>query len=108
MSTPNKKRGFRKITINDIDFNWGFVGKIDIRPADNRNNQLIVDFGWYDVWLFVNDPDNVPPPYEPKVITPLFVQECVLFAFENGWNIEKKAGKFEIFYRNGVFSRTHQ
>jgi len=104
MATPNKKRGFRKIRVNDIDFNWSFSGEINIRPANNRNNQLVVDFGWYDVWLFVNDPENVPPPYEPKVITPLFVRECILFAMDNKWDIEKRVDKFEVLYRKGTLS----
>ena len=104
MAKPNKKRGFRKLTIKDINFNWCFLGKIDIRPDENRNNQLIIDFGWYDIWLHVEDLKNPPSPYDPKVITPQFVKKCILFAIANGWDIEKKVDKFELLYRQGTFT----
>lgn len=103
MAKPNKKRGFRKITINGIEFTWRFSGKIDIRPETKVNNQLIVDFGWYDEWLFIHDAKNAPPSFEPKVVTPAFVKECILFAITNSWDIEKKVGKTEIFYRDKIF-----
>lgn len=103
MANPNKKRSFRKITVNNIDFNWSFLGMIDIRPEKNRNNQLLVDYGWYDVWLFVNDEANRPPPFEPQIITPSFVKECIVFAMNNEWNIEKRVEKFEVIYRDEIF-----
>ena len=103
MALPKKKRGFRIITLDGQNYNWCFSGKIDIRPFNQKNNKLIVDFGWFDGWLYMNDPHNRPPDFEPKRVTPEFVHQSILFALENGWDREKKTGFFYIKYTNSQF-----
>ncbi len=103
MATPKKKQGFRKIVVKNISFNWKFSGGIDIRPDLNKNNQLFIDYGWYDDWLYVEDKKNKPPDYEPKIVTPSFIRTSIEFALKNGWNTENRTGKFEINYKEGKY-----
>lgn len=100
MAQSNKKRGFRPIKIKNIDFNWRFQGTIDVRPDGHKNNILTIDFGWYDVWEYVNDKENEPPEFEPKIVTPKFVSDSIKFALNNGWNTELPNNKLNIIYRN--------
>ena len=63
---------------------------------------LIVDFGWYDVWLYVNDKlENRPPDFEPHSVTPQFVRECIIFALQNNW-VE---GTMNMEYKNGIYQQ---
>ncbi len=103
MSLPNKKRGFRSLIIDESQFNWRFIGVIDVRPKANKNNMLIVDFGWYDVWLYVNDKEK-PPDWEPNVVTPQFVREAILAGIRLGWNPDNLSGTFNLKYRNHKFT----
>lgn len=104
MAAPKKKKGFRRIVVQDIAFNWKFHEGIDIRPDHNKNNELFIDNGWYDDWLFINDNENKPPNYQPKTVTPNFVKESIEFALKNGWNTENKTGKLEIEYKVGKYN----
>jgi hypothetical protein len=45
MALPQKKRGFRKIIIDDKVFNWRFNSQIEVYPATCKDNKVIVDFG---------------------------------------------------------------
>jgi len=101
----SKKKGFRKITVRNYKFNWKFCSGIDIRPEHNKDNRLFIDYGWYDDWLYVNDKENKPPEYKPKIVTPKFVSNSIEFALKNGWNIEMKTGKLEIKFKNGTYKR---
>ena len=103
MAPPKKKQGFRKIVVQDVAFNWKFSEGIDVRPELNKNNQLFIDYGWYDDWLFVNDEENKPPDYQPKKVTPNFVKESIEFALKSGWNIDKKTGKLVIVFKDGNY-----
>lgn len=90
MGLPKKKRGFRTIQVNKQYFNWRFAGLIEVRPALQKNNKLVLDFGWFEEWLYVNDRENQPPAYAPRVITPAFVQQLIDFALQNGWDTGRK------------------
>ena len=105
MALPKKKNGFRSITVNGAGYNWKFEKKIDIRPKTNKNNKLIVDFGWYDVWLFVNDKENEPLEYEPKKVTPAFVRKSIIEAIKLGWNSDGLKGEFNLRYKDGKFDK---
>lgn len=105
MALPKKKRGFRSITINGVDFNWKFSEKIDIRPKINKNNKLIVDFGWYDMWLFTNDKENEPLEYEPKKVTPAFVRKSIIEAIKLGWDSSDLKGVFNLKFKDGKFDK---
>jgi hypothetical protein len=104
MGQPEKKRGFRKITIDGRTFKWRFDSLIDIRPAANKENKLKVDFGWFDEFLYISDRENRPPDFEPKIVTPEFVKQAIKFALNNDWHIEPKTGMFELSYRDGRFN----
>jgi len=104
MAKPNKKRGFRAITINDKLFNWCFQGIIDVRPDNQKNNQLLIDFGYYDVWDYVNDLENRPPPFEPNIVTPKFVSQSIEKALKLGWAPELKTGRTILEYKNKKYT----
>ena len=102
MSLPTKKRGFRTIKVDDELYNWRFAGVVDIRFGDNpKQSVLKVDFGWYDIWLFVND-EKRPPDFEPKAVTSKFVEQAIRFALKNGWRREQ-ISVAKIFYRDRTF-----
>jgi hypothetical protein len=103
MAKPNKKRGFRPITVDNQKFQWRFDGLVDVRPEGRKNNRLLVDFGWYDKLLFVNGRKNEPPGFEPEVVTPEFVRQSISFALANGWDAALEQGNFEIEYKNEVY-----
>ena len=88
------KKGLRKIVVDDQEFYWKFNDKIYVVSETNKNQLLIVDFGWFDIWLYVNDKENRPPDYEPRIVTPSFVAESILFALKKGWQNDKMELKF--------------
>ncbi|MBD0404912.1 hypothetical protein [Flammeovirga sp. EKP202] len=93
------KKGLRSIIVNRQQFYWKFNGKVIVSSYEFRNSLLIVDFGWYDVWLYVNDKENRPPDFEPKSVTPKFVSDSIIYALTQGWDY----GKMEIEFRNGDY-----
>ncbi len=106
MTLPRKKKGFRKITINGINFNWRLdylANIIDIRSGFNKNNKLIVDFGWFDIWLYVND-RNRPEAFEPEIVIPAFIKRAIQLALENNWDFNCKIGIMKLKYRENIFT----
>lgn len=97
------KRKFRKIIVNEQAFHWLFDSTIKIRPDNNPQNKLEIDFGYYDSWLYMNDKENEPEDYNPKVITPVFIRKCIENAIKLGWNTELKHGIYKLKYRNNKF-----
>ena len=95
------KKGLRKIIVDNREFYWKFNEKIFVTSEEINNCLLIVDFGWYDVWLYVNDKENRPPDFEPKSVTSKFVSESITYALTQGWN----DGKMEIEFRNRDYKR---
>ena len=95
-------KGLRAIIVSKQEFYWKFNGKIFIYSNLIKNMSLIVDFGWYDNLLFVNDIENRPPDFNPKVATPKFVGESIAFALSQGW----QEGKMEIEFKNGLYKIT--
>lgn len=95
------KKGFRKVIVNKRLFYWKFNKKILVTCNEIKNSLLIVDFGWYDVWLYVNDEENRPPDFEPRTVTPKFVSESISFALNNGW----EEGKVEIEFKSGLYRK---
>lgn len=87
MALPQKKRGFRKIVIDEKVFNWRFNSQLEICPAAYKDNKVIVDFGWFDSWLYVNDKSGIPSKYDPKIVTPSFVRKAIEFALVHDWDI---------------------
>ncbi len=103
MSIAEKKRGFRKIVVENKAFNWRFTSLVDIRPEGLKGNKLLVDFGWFDEWLYANDRENRPPDFEPKVITAQFVKKAIEFALLNDWNIESDNLVLNLKFHDGEF-----
>ncbi len=95
------KKGLRKIAVDNQEFYWKFNEKIFVISDETKNSLLIVDFGWYDVWLYANDKENRPPDFEPKSVTPKFVSESITYALNQGWDDEK----MEIEFRNGNYKK---
>lgn len=93
------KKGLRKIVIEYDVFYWRFNEKVFVNSEKYKNSLLIVDFGWHDVWLYVNDKENQLPDFEPKSVTPKFVRESIFFALSKGW----KEGKMGIEFTNGNY-----
>lgn len=105
MSNPKKKRGFRTISVNENIYFWKFNGVIDVRPKGKKGNQLIIDFGYYDEFLYINDLENKPPPFEPKVVTPKFISQSIEMAIQIGWNPELEKGNTRIEYRDKKYTQ---
>ena len=95
------KKGLRKIAVDNRKFYWKFNEKVFVISDETKNSLLIVDFGWYDVWLYANNRENRPPDFEPKSVTPKFVSESITYALNQGWD----DGKMEIEFRNGDYKK---
>lgn len=102
------RNNFRKIVVNEMDFNWLFHNIIKIRPDNQRQNNLEINFGYYDSWLYVNDKENEPADYEPQVIKPAFIRKCIEEAIKLGWNTDLKSGLFKVKYRNKTFIKDNK
>ena len=101
---PKKKKGFRGIKIAPFEFYWKFSAGIDVRPKENPSNQLKVDIGWYDEWLYMNDRENRPEPFESQVVTPKFAQSMIAWALDNGWDVNAQNKCFVIRHHKGINS----
>ncbi len=105
MARPRKQRGFRSITVDDLNYSWRLnqlSGLVEINIADSYNQRLEVDFGWYDRWLYLGCAER-PPDYEPQVITSGFVEQAIRSGLQQGWAPHAKGGTFRIRYRNECF-----
>ena len=106
MTLPKKRKGFRLINVEEQSYCWRFNRTIDIRPQNHQNNKLIIDFGWYDTLLYLNDHENTAETFEPKIITPNFVRKSILAAIKLGWKTHNKIGKLELKYLHGKFEKS--
>lgn len=93
------KKGLRTIIVDEEKYYWKFVNKIMVFNHNSRNGILSIDFGYFDVWDYVNDNKNKPPDFTPMVVTPKFVSESIKFALKNGWNMNK----LKIEFKNGIY-----
>lgn len=90
------KKGLRIIVVEGKTFSWKFNEKVFV--TSEEDGLLVVDFGWYDVWLYVNKVEK-PPEFTPAIATPGFVRQAILFAISEGW----QAQQMEMQFRNGTF-----
>lgn len=93
------KKGLRTIIVEDEKYYWKFVNKVMVFNHEYTNGVLSIDFGYFDIWDYVNDQENKPPDFTPKVVTPKFVSESIKFALKNGWSKNKMSIKF----KNGIY-----
>ena len=98
------KQKFRKIIVDNQNFNWFFNDIIKIWPEKNPQNKLEIDFGYFDSWLYVNDKENEPEDYEPKIVTPAFIRICIENAIALGWEVNLKHNSLKLKYRNETFT----
>ena len=94
------KKGMRKLNVNGNSYLWKFKEKVFVVKDMHKNNPLVIDIGWLDDWLYMNDPKIDPSENMPKRVTPKFVRESILFAEKYGW----PESKMEITCRNGSFA----
>ncbi len=103
MSLPQKKRGFRKIVIDGKEFNWRFNALIEVCPASNKANKLIVDIGWVDPFLHMNEKLTSTLDYDPGIISPAFIRKAIEFALIHNWDITEKTRLTKVIYRDNQF-----
>jgi len=104
MSIPQKQRGFRKIVVDGKAFSWRLNARIEVCPASCKGNKLVVDFGWFDPFLYMNDKSAAPPDYDPRIVTPSFVRKAIEFALSHNWDIAAKTGITKVSYRDNQFN----
>jgi len=104
MSLPGKKRGFRKTVIDGKEFSWRFNSLIEINPSSSKANKLLVDFGWVDPFLNVNNKSASLPENNPAIATPSLTSQAIEFALKNNWDVTKRTGVMKIVYRDSLFT----
>lgn len=92
-------KGLRKITVDSKTYYWKFNEVIKVFSEQEKRNMLIVDIGWYDEWLYVNDVENAPPNFSPKTVTPGFISTSIHYAISQGWT----NGKMKLRYEGEKF-----
>lgn len=93
------RKGLRPIVVDGNNFHWKFAGKVFVIPDEDEKSLLTIDFGRFDVWLYVNDAENRPPEFEPRVVTPKFVAESIQYAKTIGW----PKGRIEIEFKEACY-----
>jgi hypothetical protein len=104
VSLPKKKKGFRKIVIEDKIFNWRFNSQVEVCLSSCKDNRLIVDFGWFDSLLYLNDKLAIPPEYDPQIVTPSFIRKVIEFALMHNWDLTRNSGVTKVLYKDNQFS----
>ena len=107
MTLQKKKKGFRKIIVDGVVYNWKGPN-IDIRLVSKPHGQaLCIDYGYWCIWDYIHlKSEDHPPDFEPKTLTPKFVAESIKFGRQNGWDPENKFGKFKVYYQDQEFRLT--
>jgi hypothetical protein len=109
MARPKKRRGFRQIIVNEIEYRWRLAAatphsSLRVNLAETKGQTLFVqlfDFIRYTgLWTeqLLSATTN-----ERVIITNKFVKQVILFALENGWKPEISASDFHIAYLNSEF-----
>ena len=78
-------------------------GLIEVSLDGKHLQRLEIDFGWYDVWLHIKDRDT-KEVFEPRIVTPHFVEQAIRFGCQYGWTPEIAAPSFGIVYREQKFA----
>lgn len=104
MSLPQKKRGFRKIVIDGKEFNWRSNALIEVCPVSSKANKLIVDIGWVDPFLHMNEKSASPLDNDPRIVSPSFIRKAIEFALIHNWDITEKTRLTKVIYRDNQFN----
>ena len=111
MTIPKKRRGFRKIVVDLISYDWRFETfsdepiYIDIRLTSKPRSKLLIDIDCKDPWL--QNIENIRyhhlhPCSSP--ITPKFVANAIKASLKIGWQPKENHGEFYVKYQGGQFS----
>ena len=113
MTIPKNKRGFRRIVINSINYDWRFGNNksnrpmyVDIRLTSKPRNKLLIDINWEDPWLYMKENlchHHLHPCSSP--ITPKFVANAIKASIKLGWQAEEHYKDFYVKYQDGEFCR---
>lgn len=117
MANPKKRRGFRSIEVEGIQYRWRFQPSIPdslvrIMQSEAKGQTLVVQMiGWVDPWLSLSGfhvEENVMHLYSnaanvPPIITAKFVRQIIQFALTNGWNPEVSGPDFQMTSQKGEF-----
>jgi hypothetical protein len=111
MSLPKKKRGFRRIVVNSIDYDWRFANWlsrpcfVDIRMASKPHSKLLIDIDFDDPWLRNRENlfyHRLYPCSSP--ITPGFVADAIKASLNIGWQPNNTYNEFFVKYQGNQFS----
>ena len=100
MNLPHKKRGFRKIVVDSIEYDWRCDEIIDIRKHDAPRSKLIVNIDFQDPWL---DKFEIRLQRNNSPITPSFIAYTIQQSILLGWQPEGYKIS-TVKYQNGEFS----
>jgi len=100
-----KKRGLRRITVNDVVYRWRFSGgelegAISIYGPNSGGKVLVIKSKeWFDLWL--SYPFALSKA--PEIVTPAIVRRAIEFALENGWDISARGGALTFWFFDAEF-----
>lgn len=109
MSLPNKKRGFRRVVVDLIDYDWRYLsqyGKIsvDVRLSAKPRNKLIINLDSEDSWLQKRENISIHSLHPCSApITPKFVTHAIKESLALGWQPQVQSC-FAVKYQGGTFS----
>ena len=92
------RKGFRKIVVDSKHYLWKFNKEIIVVESPTQA-YLTIDFGWYDEWLYIKNPENAPPDFKPRSVTPKFVRQGITFAKSHDWKQHMK-----LKFANNIFT----
>ena len=108
MSYPKKAKGWRNLTLENQQFRWRFIPKsensiLKIQSSSSSGKQAIFTLHeWRDVWITFGQSEILLN--EPKVITPKFAAQAVIFALQNGWKPGENGSSVYFEFMDGKFT----
>jgi|GEM_PF-1459442 len=111
MTIPKKRRGFRRIVVDSIDYDWRFDNRsdepiyVDIRLTTKPHSKLLIDIDFKDPWL--QNIDNIRSHHLQSCsspITPRFVANAIKAGKQLGWQPIENCREFYVRYQGGEFS----
>ena len=115
MTISKKRRGFRRIVVDSIDYDWRFDNwsnepvypiYVDIRLTTKPRSKLLIDIDCEDPWLQNIDNTRYHHLHScSSPITPKFVSNAIKASIKLGWKPEENYGEFYVKYQGGNFSK---
>lgn len=102
------KKGLRKIKVDNIDYYWKFTSNYQNKKLEviigkivNPNKRIILSAKYVDLWLVDNLEEFMKN--EIQIVTPDLIRKTIIFANENGWELDKKNKVFKVNLENNFF-----